>query len=203
MNYNFYIFLALISFFIMISIKSHKFQESMKTISYDLKYSPNMVYNISESDKLVYNISNTPIKTEAVYDLANSPDKKVSDNAKEQADDIALQYWINENSKKLESITAELKALDAMSIPYLEVGLIETNGDLFGGLSFNILPPNGDTSKQMVNFVLPKGRKGPVGLKGPSGDRGKPGEKGDRGQRGDDGLFVVPVPKSRHTARLI
>jgi len=171
--------------------------------TYDLKYSPNMVYDISESANAVYDIRNTPIKTEAVYNLTNNPDKNVSNNAAEQADDIALQYWIHENSKKLDFIMTSLKALDTLSTPHLEIGLIETNGNLFGGLSFDVLPPTGDTSKQIVNFVIPKGRKGPVGLKGPSGDRGKPGEKGDRGQRGDDGAFVVPVPTARHTARLI
>ena len=121
----------------------------------------------------------------------------------EREEDIALQYWIDENSKKLEGITTDLNKLYRTSFPYLEIGLIETNNDLFGGLSFDVSAVTGDPPKQLVNFVLPKGRKGPVGLKGPTGDRGKPGEKGDRGQRGDDGQFAVPTMTSKHITKLI
>jgi hypothetical protein len=125
----------------------------------------------------------------------------VSNNV-DQSDEIALQYWINTNSSRLDSISKELTYIERNCVPYLEIGLIESRGDLFDGISFDISPVTGNPNKQIINFVLPKGRKGPVGLKGPSGKRGITGEKGNDGEKGDNGAFALPILQNKSNARL-
>jgi len=171
--------------------------------TYKLSYFENKVYDVDQDDKKTYDLDNIPSKITGKYGLVNEPTRQVvnSDFTK-QNDSIAEQYWMDENSKVLSNVIKDLENINRSCIPYLEIGLLETNDDLFGGLSFDISPITGDPPKQTINFKLPKGRKGPVGLKGFPGEKGLPGEKGDRGKKGENGLFIIPVPENTSYSRL-
>jgi len=204
MDHKFYIFLLFISFFVLISITSRKnnHYEGFAGV-YDLQRSQNMVYDLNESSESVYDLKNMPTEIAGKFNLKNEPYYPIAVNdGTKQADEIALQYWIDENSSRLDSMAKELTYIDNNCIPYLEIGLIESKGDLFDEISFEVSPVTGNPPKQIINFVLPKGRKGPVGLKGPPGDRGIPGEKGDNGQQGETGTFALPVLKNKSHERL-
>ena len=183
------LFLLLIAFFVIISI-----------ISRAIPLHENMGPAVHDSDSSsTGDAPNVDVPSETVsgtYDIFNNPNIVVhSHDISDQIDTITMNHWIDENSKRLNGLISDLNNVSTACIPTLNIGLLETNNDLFGGLSFNISNITGTLPTQTINFVLPKGRKGPVGLDGPRGDEGDVGEVGDRGDRGHDGVFTVPMSK--------
>jgi hypothetical protein len=185
MKHNTNIFIILILVFAAVSIIAHnvKWKEGLSETVYDItKFDGNVA---------------------GIYTLTNSSTSMVSsDEVIPNNDIIGINYWIGKSGDQISSITTELSKINDNCIPYLKIGLIETNSNLDHGPSFSISPVNGTPPKQEISFVLPKGRKGPKGLPGLKGDRGNPGIQGDIGKQGDDGLFIVPVPTNSSFERL-
>jgi hypothetical protein len=186
MKYNTKIFIILIVSLVAISM-----------IAYKMNYRENYIQR-------VYNIKYKNDNVAGIYKLTNSSSSVVSsDDIIPNNDIIGLNYWIGTSGERINELISELNKIYNNCVPYLNIGLIETNNNLENGPSFSISPVTGTPPKQDVSFILPKGRKGPNGLQGADGDKGKIGPNGDIGQRGDDGIFIVPRPNTSLLNRLI
>jgi hypothetical protein len=180
MNNKLNIYLTLIAFLIIISFFSLK-REGYST------------FYLEEKNMMQFDLEEKNMRQ---FDLENVPEGSIKNN------EIALNYWLGENGKKIDEIIGNLNEIEKKYKPDLNVGLIEVINGSFNDISFDISPISGNSMTQTISIKLPKGRKGPVGLKGFPGKKGENGDKGDRGKKGDNGLFMIPVPSNTSYSRL-
>ena len=190
MNNKLNIYLTLIAFLIIISFFSLK-KEGYT--AFDLEKKDAMEFALEKTDAMEFALEE---KNLMQFALENSPQRSISYS------ELALNYWLGENGKKIDEIIGSLKEIEKKYKSDLNVGLIEVIDATFNDISFDISPMSENSTTQTISFKLPKGRKGPVGLKGFLGKKGENGDKGDRGKKGDDGLFMIPVPNNTSHSRL-